>query len=197
VETVAITIGVDIGQKRDPTAVCVAEGEWRKVEGRTEAHFNVRHLERLLLGTPYPQVVERIARITDQVRAKTGESPTVYVDATGVGQPVLDLLREQVWNGVVVPVTFTAGDRRIEKWDGGGQRVSLGKSFLVSRLQAMLGSGRLHLPRTREAAVLTQELLDYELRVGQDGRETFGAFRTGAHDDLATAVGLATQIDRR
>lgn len=191
----AVSLGVDIGQKRDPTAVCVAEGEWRVVGSRTETHFNVRHLERLALGTPYPQVADRIAQVTDQVRARSGEHPTVFVDSTGVGQPVVDLLRERVHSGVVVPVTFTAGDRRTKCWEGDYLRVSLGKSCMVSRLQALLGTGRLHLPRTREAGALTDELLNYELRVDQSGHETFGAFKTGTHDDLACALGLATQMD--
>ena len=191
----AITIGVDIGQKRDPTAICVAETERREIEKRIETHYLIRHLERLRLGTPYPQVVERIARITDQVRARTGERRAVFVDATGVGGPVVDLLRERVQSDVIVPVTFTAGDRRTETWEDGHLRVSLGKAQMVSRLQALLQCGRLHLPRTREAGVLTGELLDYELRVDQDGHETFGAFRTGAHDDLVTALGLALQDD--
>lgn len=191
----AITIGVDIGQKRDPSAVCVAEGEWRDVEGRTESHFLVRHLERLPLGTPYPQVADRIARITDQVRARTGKSPTVFVDATGVGTPVVDLLRERVHSGEVVAVWFTYGDQRTESWEKDSLRVSLGKAYLVSRLQVLLGTGRLHLPRTREAGALTDELLTYELRVDESARETFGAFKVGTHDDLVTALGLATQID--
>lgn len=191
----AITIGVDIGKMQDPTAVCVAEGEWREVEGRTESHFVIRHLERLPLGTVYPRVADRIAQITDQVRAKTGESPTVFIDGTGVGTPVVDLLRERVRSGEVVAVTFIARDRRTETWEADHLRVTLGKSFMVSRLQAMLRTGRLHLPRTREAEVLTRELLSYELRVDQNGHETFGAFKAGAHDDLVTAVGLATQID--
>lgn len=190
-----MTIGVDIGQKRDPTAVCVAEGEWREGDGRIEPHFNVRHLERLPLGTPYPQVVERIARITDQVMARTGERPTVYVDSTGVGQPVVDLLRERVQSGVVVPVTFTAGDRRTESWEGDHLRVSLGKAFMVSKLQAMLGSGRLHLPRTLQAETLAQELTNFEIRLPPDANDRYGAFPVGTHDDLVTALGLAVQDD--
>lgn len=190
-----ITIGVDIGQKRDPTAVCVAEGEWREVEGRTESHFVIRHLERLPLGTPYPRVADRIARVTDQVRAKKGERPTVFVDGTGVGQPVVDLLRERVQSGEVVAVWFIYGDQRTESWEGEFLRVSLGKAYLVSRLQVLLGTGRLHLPRTREAGALTDELLNYELRVDENARETFGAFKVGTHDDLVTALGLATQVD--
>lgn len=184
-----------MGKTRDPTVVCVAEAERREVDGRVEVHFVVRHLERLRLGTPYPEVVERIGRVTEQVRERTGERPILYVDSTGVGQPVVDLLRERVRSGVVVPVTFTAGDRRTERWNGADLRVSLGKRHMVSRLQALLGTGRLHLPRTLEAEALTDELLNYELRVDQSGHESFGAFKTGTHDDLATAVGLATQVD--
>jgi hypothetical protein len=65
---------------------------------------------------------------------------------------------------------------------------------MVSRLQAMFGSGRLHLPKTREAGALTAELLNFELRVDPDGREKSGAFRVGTHDDLVCALGLATQL---
>lgn len=192
----SVTIGVDVGKKRDPTAVCVAEGEWREVEGRAEVHFVVRHLERLPLGTPYPEVVDRIARVTDQVRARTGERPTLYVDSTGVGQPVVDLLREQVLGGTVVAVHFTGGEDRTESWDGEHLRVALGKGYLVSRLQVLLGTGRLHLPRTREAAALTDELMVYELRVDANGHARAGAFKVGTHDDLVTALGLAVQVDR-
>lgn len=35
----------------------------------------------------------------------------------------------------------------------------------------------------------------YELRVDENARETFGAFKVGTHDDLVTALGLATQVD--
>jgi hypothetical protein len=140
-------------------------------------------------------VVERIVRITDRVRAMTGERPEVYVDSTGVGGPVVDLLRERVQSGVIVPVTFTARDRRTESWEDGYLRVSLGKARMVSKFQAMLGSGRLHLPRTREAGVLTKDLLDYELRVEEDGHEKAGAFKVGTHDDLVTALGLAPEVD--
>ncbi len=192
---VTVLVGVDIGQKRDPTAVCVAEVEARLVAGRRETHYLVRHLERLPLGTPYPAVADSVTRIADRVRARTGARPTVFVDATGVGQAVVDLLRGQVRSGEVVAVWFTAGGRRTERRDPSGRRVSLGKAFMVSRLQAMLGGGRLHLPKTAEADALTRELLNYELRVDANGHARAGAFRVGTHDDLVTAVGLAVQVD--
>jgi len=191
-----ITIGVDIGQKRDPTAICVAEGEQREVEGRQEVHFLIRHLERLPLGTRYPRVAERIARITDQVRTRTGGGPTVFMDATGVGQPVLDILQAEIPVGRVVAVYFTHGDRRTETKEGRRRQVSLGKAYLVSRLQTLLQCARLHLPKTREAEVLTEELLNYEIRVTENANDQYGAFKVGTHDDLVTALGLAVQVDR-
>jgi hypothetical protein len=69
----------------------------------------------------------------------------------------------------------------------------MGKQFMVSRLQALAQTQRLHLPQTSEAEAVRKELRDYEIKVGDDGLDTYGAFRTGKHDDLVTALGLATQ----
>src|SRR5207249_8948868 len=55
---------------------------------------------------------------------------------------------------------------------------------------------RLHLPPGHpEAQTMTDELLDYEIRVDKNANDTYGAFRVGTHDDLVTALGLATQED--
>jgi hypothetical protein len=189
-----VTLGVDIGQRVDPTAICVAESESRPIEGkdRPEAHHVVRHLERLALGTPYPEIVARIAEVAAGVVERTGTQPKLYLDATGVGTPVLDLLRDAGVRAQLVAVYFTHGDRRTVDEDG---TVKLGKAWLVSRLQALLQTGRLHLPDTQEARQTGKELLDYEIRVDQNANDTYGAFRVGSHDDLVTALGLATQVE--
>jgi hypothetical protein len=200
-----IVMGVDIGQKRDPTAIAVVEHE-RRVVGRkpvtsgdvivrwkeqTEHHYSARHLERLPLGTPYPEVARRVAELADGVKERTGKRASkLYVDATGVGQPVVDMLKE---TGVrPVGVYFNYGDKRVET---SRTQISLGKAYLVSRLQALLQSGRIHLPRTDEAEALAQELLEYEIRVDQNANDRYGAFRVGTHDDLVTALGLAVQAE--
>jgi hypothetical protein len=181
-----VTIGVDIGQRVDPTAIAVVELEERPGNGRLDEHHLVRHLERLALGTPYPRVVDRVAAVAAGVGSRA-ELAAVYVDATGVGQPIVDLLAE---TGVRPrAVYFTHGDKRTVE----GDEVRLGKAWLVSRLQALLQSGRLHLPDTREARQLGKELLDYEIRVDQDANDKYGAFKVGSHDDLVTALGLAVQ----
>mgnify|MGYP005841576983 CR=1 FL=1 len=205
-----VIIGADIGQQHDPTAVCVIEvikssartgwampaGE-RVVEPRdilpvtrTETSYAVRFLERLPLGTPYPQVAERLAVIVGNLKAMKPTSLLLRVDATGVGRPIVDLLRQHPGlKGVnIVAVSITSGD----KWEPGGREATLGKAYLVSRLQALLQTGRIRLPRTPEAQALAEELKNFEIRVSESGRDTYGAFKTGSHDDLVIALGLAT-----
>jgi len=89
-------IGVDIGQRRDPTAICVAETQRRPSGKATEEHYLIRHLERLPLGTPYPEVARRLAEIATRTRERGRDTPRLYLDATGVGQPVVDVLRADV-----------------------------------------------------------------------------------------------------
>lgn len=115
----------------------------------------------------------------------------LYVDATGVGQPVMDLLKGA---GVrATAVYFTHGDRRT-KDDAG---IKLGKAYLVSRLQALLQTERIHLPDTPEARQLAKELLDYEIRIEENANDKYGAFKVGTHDDMVTALGLAVQGEER
>jgi hypothetical protein len=186
-----VAIGIDIGQKVDPTAIAVCEVEWRACDGRSEDHYLVRHLERLALGTPYPAVAQRLGAIVTHVQMRTRPEnrlvPAIWLDATGVGQPVVDLLAEA--GLAATAVYFTYGDRLVE--NSQARTVSLGKALLVSRLQVLLQSRRVHLPRTAEAQTLARELLDYEIHVSAQANDTYGAFRVGSHDDLVSALGLA------
>lgn len=187
-----VTIGVDLGQRVDPTAIAVAETAWRQTgDGvRQELHAVVRHLERLPIGTTFPTVSRRVAAVAAGVRRQPGVTGVrLYVDATGLGLPVVDIMREQGLRPV--PCYFTHGDRRTEEQG----RITIGKAYLVSRLQTLLQRGRLHVPHTPEAEALASELLVYEIRVTENANDTYGAFKVGTHDDLVTAVGLAVQVD--
>ena len=185
--TLALVIGVDIGQRVDPTAICVAELERRDLDAE---HWMIRHLERLPLGTSYPAVARRVRDVAERVAERTGSTPVLYLDATGVGTPVVDVLRDAKVPARLRPVYFTHGDRRTVAENGD---ISLGKAFLVSRLQALLQTDRLHLPKTEEARALADELLVYEIKISENANDTYGAFKVGTHDDLVTSLGLATQ----
>ncbi len=194
-----VTVGVDIGQRVDPTAIAVAEAEARVADGRVETVYRIRHLERLPLGTGYLAVAERVAAVAAGVTKKGAVVRRLYADCTGVGRPVVDMLppalirqrvATQVW-----AVTFTYGDRRTEHRDE--REIVMGKAWLVSRLQVLLQSQRILLPHTAEARALADELLVYEVKVTDNGNEQFGAFKVGTHDDLVTALGLAVQDEGR
>ena len=177
-----VQIGIDLGQKHDPTGICVAELDRRE----SEVHYLVRHLERIPLETGYPDQVERIVEVHQGIR-RLGHRAKVYLDATGLGQPVLDILHKR--RIPLVGVFLTGSERAV--WEDDGRVLRLGKSQMVSRLQVLLSYERIHLPQTPEAAAMVDELLNYEIRVNANANAQFGAFKTGKHDDLATALGLA------
>ena len=191
-----IVMGIDIGQRRETSAICIAETQSRATGGRSAVHHRVRHLERLPIGTSFPDIARRAGQISSAIECRAGDGPRIYVDATGLGQPVVDLL-EEAMPGVrfVTPVFFTHGDRRIETGMGWRSEVQLGKAHLVCRLQTLLQTARLHLPRTPEAEILAHELIEYEIHVESDANERYGAFPVGTQDDLVTALGLAVQQD--
>lgn len=216
--SVTVYIGADIGQQRDPTALCVAEigqrptgrvfhdvdRERHMITGctgrciaETEATYTIRFLERLPLGTPYPAVAVRLGAVVTSVLARAAEVRAhLYLDATGVGRPVADLVTTEVRGRCrFTPVTFVHGHRCARDDDSGELR--LGKAYLVSRLQVLLSSGRITLPKTDEAQALARELQDYEIRIDDDANDRYGAFKVGTHDDLVTALGLTVAEEPR
>ena len=70
-ERARIFVGLHLGQSQDPSALPVVEraevfpGEvdWVTYERRRPLRFRVLYLERMLLGTLYPRVVERVRRL--------------------------------------------------------------------------------------------------------------------------------------
>ena len=51
------------------------------------------------------------------------------------------------------------------------------------------------MPDTAQTRALAAELRVYEVRVSEDAKLSAGAFKTGTHDDMATALGLACLFD--
>lgn len=148
------------------------------------ARIDVRHLERLPLRMSY---VDQIAHIAATLRRPPLDElkPRLVVDQTGVGRPVVDMLRRARLNPV--PVTITAGDGESQTAEG-EYRVS--KLRLVSRLQAALHAGELRIAKDLpEARTLVSELQDFRGIFAETGYARFGA-REGAHDDLVLAVAI-------
>ena len=193
-------VGLDLGQKHDHTAIAVVEREkivgtrrdpvtW-ELDKRTV--YAVRYLERMPLGMSYPEVVERVARLVRNIRLTT--RCELAVDATGVGAPIVDMLRRAKLGCNLSPVTITGGDRQSQ--DTNGWKVP--KRDLVTGPQALFECGELEVARgLEEGERLVEELREMRVKVSLGGHESFEAWRSGAHDDLVLAVALACWKGRR
>lgn len=191
------SIGIDIGKKADPSAVCVvmAEERGRTRSGESITHYAIPFLERLPLEMKYPQQVARFVEIITGTAQKCQwkcPPPEIYADVTGVGEGVLDLLEPELMKrGIrgLYRARFTHGDRITVN---PGRHISIGKSYMGNRLQILAESQRVHLPDIPEARALADELLDFDIEVDENGGEKLGAMRPGTHDDQVVALALAT-----
>ena len=186
-------VGLDLGQARDYTALAILErtesaGELDAVTftRRKVILQRIRHLERLPLGTSYPQVVARVAAVMEMI-GRSGQCELI-VDATGVGRPVVDMLRQERLDCWVRPVMVTGGGSESEK--DGYFRVP--KRDLIIGLQVMLQAGGLKIANGLQwGPALLKEMAEMRVKVTVEGNEQFGAWRESTHDDLVFAVALA------
>jgi hypothetical protein len=173
-------IGVDLGKLRDYAALTHIE-RWSDYSHRDPVRFTgiyhwantVRMCERLQLGTSYPRVVARIAAIVNQL---SPHGPvTLVVDATGVGQPVVDYIRKENLRCEFQPITITAGEK--------ATRTAVPKRELLVNLQLLFARKELQIPAqlpTRKALIDELASMDQTLKA-QGSR----------HDDMALSLALA------
>ncbi len=184
---------MDFGQSRDPTAITVLEraettGEWDAVmfAWKKVVSLQLRCLERIALGTPYPEVVERVVQVTRSPEL-TGRC-RLAVDGTGVGRPVVDLLRRAGPACVLMAVNITSGLKPTE--EGGYYGVPkrdliLGLQVLLQRKVPRIAAGLEH------GADLLKEMAAMQVKITLPGHEQYAVWREGTHDDLVLAVALA------
>jgi hypothetical protein len=188
-------LGVDLGQRQDPTALAAVERLIQRgpqVDAATyepvaQVIYRVRGLRRLKLGTPYTEIVSEVAQLARMVAAQG--PTTLVVDATGVGAPVVDLLRGEIDSTIpLVPVIFTAGDAaRVEN---GVHRVP--KKDLVHGLILLFEDNRLRLVDDHpEARALVNELSNMRVKITGEAHTSYEAWRQNQHDDMVFALALA------
>ena len=195
--TLTFSIGIDLGQRQDPAAIAIVQCRqdsiedfdhvnWRPTAAPQPPVYAVRRLERVPLGTPYTHVADRIAAL-DRHPALRGRS-TFIVDATGLGAPVVDMLRARRLDSPILPVILTSGQST--HYDGGAWYVP--KLDLLANLQLLFEHRRLLIVRrTPYSGDLVKELTDIRARRHAGGYLRIGADAAGQHDDLALAVALA------
>ena len=183
------TFGLDLGQVKDYTALCVLE---RHGEGDT-AIYHARHLQRFALGTPYPAIVVAVAEMLQQP-SLSKEKVRLAIDETGVGAPVVDLFRQARLRAVLYPIHITGGASVNQ--DGDVEYVP--KRNLVSVVQVALQTDQLKVASALpEAQTLVRELQNFQVKITDAANDTYGAWREGTHDDLVLAVAMALYAGKK
>ncbi len=189
-------LGLDIGQLRDPSAITVIERLHLYSDQRDRVTWNfleswqhrVRHMERVPLMTPYRQIVDRAVEIVQKLKGATGtRSIELVVDATAVGQPIVEMLRSARPECTLVPVTITGAD----SISSSGDTYRIPKRDLMNRLHVMLEDNVIRIPkRTPELDHFRDEFRSFRLHLTPAGHDKYSA--TGDdHDDLVLSLALA------
>lgn len=180
-------VGVDLGQSHDYSAITVVERDEIVYPERdpvtfayrSETRFHVRYAERVPLGTAYTCVAEHVRELV--ARAPLAGSATVIVDGTGVGAPVVDLLRRGQLGCRVMPVSITSGvaEASDAKW------FRVPKKDLMGGLQTAFERRLLRVsPLVGAFEELMGELRSMRVRRGE-------RYSGVEHDDLVLALALA------
>jgi hypothetical protein len=192
-------VGCDLGQANDFTALCILEKLRDSVttlsqkgfeppEGVTVTRniFHLRHLQRLKLGTGYPEIVNIVGTMLKALpTAKLAHA--LVVDATGVGRPVIDMMQKAGLRPIAVTITGGFDENRVlsNEW-------RIPKRNLVSTLAVLLQSGRLKVaPDLAEGETFVSELSNFKVKISAAGHDSYNAWRESIHDDLVLSVALA------
>jgi hypothetical protein len=205
-QPICFVVGVDLGQARDFSTIVINEVNfadrvhWQQAafgptpgEARREkvVHHRLRHVERIQLGTSYPDVLARVAEVMGRV-PQMPRPPILVMDATGCGRPVMDLARK---SGLMpLGVTITAGSgETVERQDA---RVA--KKVLASTVAVALDTGRLQVVAAGpNVETLRNELRAFRVKVTADRNETFESWREADHDDLVLGAALTVWAGER
>jgi hypothetical protein len=194
-------VGLDLGQAADYTAVAVIQTvkEHNPEKERIEKYLHLRHLERYELGTPYPEIADKVVTLMRDERLSPNEydpsrlrvyrsTPHLIVDDTGVGRAVADLLKSKGLK--FTAVTITGGDE-VHRVGGGRYRVP--KRDLVGALEVPFHTGRLKIAEGMELwSTLKKELLNFRRKINlKTAHDLYEHWREGDHDDLVLAAALA------
>jgi hypothetical protein len=184
-------VGVDLGQPYEYSAISVVEQKWRPAAENLVSQYTVRHLKRWSARTSYSEIVADVAKL---VRTPPLDNPSLIVDFTAVGRPVLDLFRNAQLAAWLRPVRITGGSESRINDDGVS---NIPKQELASRLQILLQTKRLQIAKLPERDLLAQELMAFRVKLSLATSETITDWREREHDDLVLAAALPVWLGEK
>jgi hypothetical protein len=190
-------VGVDLGQAKDYTAIsaleCIESLSVTPANNRVfprrpsktavQALYHLRHIERPKLGTTYPAIVDRVKEILAQPQLR---ECVLVVDATGVGAPVVDMMRVEGLHPV--PIYITGGNAVSRTKEG----FHVPKRDLASTLQSLVQTERMKIANgLKEGPAFVREMLAFRVKINiATGHDSYEALREGDHDDLVLSVAM-------
>lgn len=204
-----ITLGLDLGKKSDHSALAILHHKERagRHTGRERYEYQLRHLRRFPLGTPYREVAQHVVDLCMEEPLRYAKNTTLVVDATGVGEPVYEDVEAKLKAGGITGM----GRRRVSSVElkgvmiTGGQSASYSggywyvpKRILASTVQVLLQNGRLKFAEgLPDGEVLRMELQDFRVKLNPETGHDRYEHREGAHDDLVLALAIAAWYAER
>ncbi|ADK81902.1 phage terminase large subunit family protein [Sediminispirochaeta smaragdinae] len=195
-------VSVDLGQQFDFTAISVTQtreqwttgpnipAEWKATSGDRllTYYYYLRYLERMKMK--YPDVVREVKKIVTAL--ENDQTTALLVDATGVGLPVVEMMREDLL--LPIPIIITGGNS-ISEQNGG---FHIPKRFLVAALQGLFETGRLKIASGIGClAEFMHEIENFRVKITQSGNDTYEAWRESDHDDLVISVAMGAWYAQR
>lgn len=181
-------LGVDLGQAGDYAAAASVRLRTATPDfvGPPYPKLRCVALRRWPLGTDYCEIVADVLDLRADV---------TVVDFTGVGRPVVDILRKEAgrrnFRGRIRPVSIVASNARGRmKHEERGSHWIVPKVDLISSIALWQQKRLLALPAVPETKLLIHEMSEFRMRYTKAANMQFGA-APGAHDDLVIAFGLA------
>lgn len=199
-------VGLDLGQLQDYTALTVIEQSWNEYED-----YLLGHIWRPNIGTSYRAIVDYTAKLLQRENMRESCAGLIC-DATGVGRPVVEMLRAAGLPVPVIAVTITGGDTATQV---APDEYRVPKKDLVGELAVLLQAPDKALPdqdrqpRLRFAdglrlgRILRAELNTFQAKITASGHDTYeagpaGDWRAaGGHDDIVLALALPLWFARR
>ncbi len=187
-------IGLDVGRAVDFSALCVLSRWYRLLppdaipnpEG-VQAMYTIIEAYRFPLQTEYDRITEAVANIWERPSISTNRRICV-VDHTGVGAPVVEMIRKRHVNTIGINIT---GGNAVTKSDE--RTFNIPKATLVTTLVQYFQSGRIKIAIDEpEAEELSRQLESFGYRIDRlTGHTSYESLEGKVHDDMVISVALA------
>lgn len=187
-------LGVDLAKSLDYSSFAVIDMEWD-----LEINDFMYHLKGLdrIRGVDYPKITDLVVATIERLEAEDAkrghafDGPHLCMDASGLGAPIKDFLKERYVfqdGRHIYPVVFTGGEAA--RYDTVTHNYNISKSLIMSNFLSLMQHHRFdYAPDLQALPLLEQEISSFKYHLTSSGHTSFDA-QVGQHDDLICAISI-------